>query len=103
MIETTARVPTSEASNYVMKLCRHFAEMMELRLNERQGVIHFENAVATLTPSDDQLIVTILANDNQTIEELQSVVQTQLDQVSRSDAPLEFAWSPGSSLNLHAL
>ena len=103
MIETTARVPTNNAGKYVMSLCRHWATWMEVNVPERQGIVHFENGVATLTPSDDQLIVTILANDLPTIERVQGVVSSHLDRFAFREAPLEFHWHHSADVPLHAL
>jgi hypothetical protein len=103
MIEITARVPTSNAGKYVMSLCRHWAHRMEVNVRDRQGVVHFENAVATLTPTEGQLVVTILANDGPTIERLQGAVSTHLDRFAFREAPLKFDWRHSADLPLHAL
>jgi hypothetical protein len=75
---------------------------MDINFRKRQGVIHFENAVATLTPRVDQLIVTILANDMLSIERVQNMVVGHL-QDSRARDELRFDWQWSSNLELHAL
>jgi hypothetical protein len=92
MIETIARVPTVNAARFVMNLCRQWPHRIDVNFRDRQGVVHFQNAVATLTPADDQLVVTILANDNSTIERLQGLVATHLDRLASREAPLRFDW-----------
>ena len=49
-------------------------------------------AVATLEPDADELVVTILANDEPTAERLQNVVATHLDRFAFREAPLTFEW-----------
>lgn len=103
MIQATARVPTSNAEKYVMSLCKQWNQRMEINFRERQGVVHFEDAVATLTPQRDQLVVTILANDRPAMQRLQNVVARSLDQVARKKDQLKFNWHGSSYLELRAL
>jgi len=103
MIETTAQVPTTNADKYVLRLCKQWAHRIEVNFQERQGVIHFENAIATLTPSSDELVVTILAADNPTVERIQGVVASHLDRFAHREAPLQFDWHRSDRLALGAL
>ena len=95
MIETVARVPTSRAATYVMGFCRHWPDRLEIDFRERQGVLHFDNAVATLTPRPNELVVTILANDIGTAEQLQVTVSAEINRFANSERPLQFDWQLG--------
>lgn len=103
MIEATAAVSTANADHYVMSVCKRWPDGMDVNFHERQGVIHFKNAVATLTPRSDRLIVTILANDEPTIERLQNVVARHLDGVGLRKEPLKFDWRRSANFEMQAL
>jgi hypothetical protein len=45
-----------------------------------------------MVPAVDQLVVTILANDEPTVERLQGVVASHLDRFAFREAPLVFEW-----------
>ena len=92
MIETVAYVPTSNAVKYVTQLCRHWSHKLPVEHRDDRGVVKFGDAVATLEPDDEELVVTILANDGQTVERLQNVVATHLDRFAFREAPLAFQW-----------
>lgn len=103
MIQSTACVPTANAGKYIMGLCRNWDDQIDVDFRARQGVIHFESAVATLTPRTDQLVVTIVANDLGTIERFQNVVAQRIDRLARREALPKFSWHRFSDLEFHAL
>ena len=103
MIETTALVPAENASEFVMGLCNRLDDGLPIDFRQPQGIVRFDDAVATLTPRDDQLVVTILANDGPSIERLQRVLTKHLVRFLPLQTPVEFDWSRSSSLELHAL
>ncbi len=92
MIETTATVPISHADRYVTQLCKHWAHKLSVERTEDHGIVRFDMAVATLEPKDEELVVTILANDPANAERLQSVVASHLDRFAFREAPLTFDW-----------
>lgn len=92
MIERTAHVPTAHASKYVAQLCKHWSHKLDVDVAEERGIVRFESAVATLTPRPEELAVTILANDEPTVERLQDVVARHLDRFAFREAPLLFEW-----------
>jgi hypothetical protein len=103
MIEETAAVPTSNADKYVMSMCKRWHQRMDVDVRQRQGVLHFHNAVATLTPSADRLIVSILANDEMSIAELQHIVVAHLETSILPSERLQFDWHRSTNFELHAL
>lgn len=76
---------------------------MDVTFRENRGVVHFDHAIATLTPHRDQLVVTILARDDPTMEHVQSIVVSTLDRVRQVDRPLRFDWHGSSYLEQRAL
>lgn len=92
MIECTAHVRTPNGAKYMTQLCKHWSHKLDVDLEERRGIVRFDAAVATMTPTDDALVVTILANDEPTVERLQGVVASHLDRFAFREAPLNFDW-----------
>jgi hypothetical protein len=92
MIERTAHVPTAHDTKYVAQLCKHWSHKLDVALEDARGIVRFDGAVATMVPAVDQLVVTILANDEPTVERLQGVVASHLDRFAFREAPLVFEW-----------
>ena len=103
MIESTMAIQTRDADFYVMSLCKRWPEKMDLDVREQRGIIHFDDAVATLTPSTNALVVSILANDAKRVSDLQNVVVAQLMTVLKSDELVKFEWKCAPNLEFHAL
>nr|WP_314447347.1 DUF2218 domain-containing protein [uncultured Sphingomonas sp.] len=92
MIETVAYVPTSNAAKYVAQLCKHWSHKLSVEQRDDRGVVRFGDAVATLESDTDELVITILANDEATAERLRGVVATHLDRFAFREAPHPFEW-----------
>jgi hypothetical protein len=103
MIEATARVPTSNAATYLLHFRRLWAHRLDINVRDQDGVVHFEDGLATLTPAEDQLVVTILARNKATMRSLQAFFAMHLERLSPRDCPLRFDWQSTSDLPLHAL
>ena len=99
MIEARASVPTTNAASYVLRLCKTWGDGIDVDFRERQGVVHVGPAVATLTPSDDHPVITILAHD---VEQLHVVLSDRADRLARKEGPLKFDWQD-ADLPVHAL
>ena len=102
MIQARASVPTANAASYVLRLCRSWGDGIDVDFRERRGVVHFGSAVATLAPSDDHLVVTILAHDFGDVERLQAVLSERTGRLARKEGPLKFDWH-NTEPEVHAL
>lgn len=102
MIQARASVPTNNAASYVLRLCKTWGEGVDVDFRERQGVVHFGSAVATLAPSEDHLVVTILAHDLGDVERLQAILSERADRLARKEGPFKFDWQ-NTDLRVHAL
>ncbi|HWJ38691.1 MAG TPA: DUF2218 domain-containing protein [Sphingomicrobium sp.] len=102
MIEARASVPTANAASYVLRLCQTWGDGIYVDFRERQGVVHVGPAVATLTPSDDHPVITILAHDFGDVEQLHVVLSERPDRLARKEGPLKFDWQD-ADLPVHAL
>jgi uncharacterized protein len=88
-----ASVPTANASKYLQQLCKHWSHKLDVDFSERNGVVRFPSAVASLEASPDALVITIEANESETVERMKGVVATHLDRFAFREAPLRFDWS----------
>ena len=93
MLAAKASVPTAKASKYLQQLCKHWSHKLDVDFSEQKGVVRFPSAVASLEATDDALLVTIEAEDSETVERMKGVVATHLDRFAFREAPLRFDWS----------
>ena len=90
-----ARVPTANAAKYLQQLCKHWSHKLDVDLSDRRGIVRFPSAVATMEASQDSLLVTIEAEESETLERMKGVVASHLDRFAFREAPLPFEWSAG--------
>ena len=95
MYESHAIVPTAHAGKYVKQLCNHWSHKLKVELEGDIGIVHFAAATATLRAGEDSLGVTIVAQDEPTLERMKDVLVTHLDRFAFREAPLPFDWRPG--------
>jgi hypothetical protein len=93
MTVAKARVPTANAAKYLQQLCKHWSHKLDVDLSDRRGVVRFPSAVATMEASQDSLLVTIEADESETLERMKGVVASHLDRFAFREAPLPFEWS----------
>jgi hypothetical protein len=95
MTVAKARVPTANAAKYLQQLCKHWSHKLDVDHSDRRGVVRFPSAVATMEASQDSLLVTIEAEESETLERMKGVVASHLDRFAFREAPLPFEWSAG--------
>ena len=89
------RVPTASGAKYVQQLCKHWGHKFDVDLTDHKGIVRFPSAVATMEADADGLVVTIEAQETETVERMKDVVSRHLDQFAFREAPLAFDWSHG--------
>lgn len=92
MASATAIVPTESGSKYLQQLCKHWSHKLTVEFTAEKGTVTFPNAVATMTAQPDSLLVTIDAEDAETVERMKGVVSSHLDRFAFREAPLPFDW-----------
>lgn len=95
MTVAKARVPTANAAKYLQQLCKHWSHKLDVDLSDRRGIVRFPSAVATMEASRGSLLVTIEAEESETLERMKEVVASHLDRFAFREAPLPFEWSAG--------
>lgn len=93
MASSSATVPTESGSKYLQQLCKHWSHKLTVEFTAEKGTVTFPNAVATMTAQPDSLLVTIEAEDAETVERMKGVVSSHLDRFAFREAPLPFDWT----------
>src|SRR5579884_1043832 len=92
-----AQVATANGAKYLQQLCKHWAHKLPVELSDRRGVVRFPAAVATLDARADTLLVTIEADDAETVDRMKGVIAAHLDRFAFREAPLPFDWTPAEA------
>ena len=95
MVRETAQVPTGQGARYVQQLCKHWSHKLDVQVTDTEGIVHFANAVATMTAGSEALTVTVEAEDDETLQRMKGVVASHLDRFAFREAPLAFDWAKG--------
>jgi hypothetical protein len=95
MTTATARIPTASGAKYLQLLCKHWGHKFDVDLSDQKGIVRFPAAVATMEADADTLLVTIEAQEKETVERMKGVVASHLDRFAFREAPLPFNWSHG--------
>lgn len=90
-----ARIPTASGAKYLQQLCKHWDHKLAVDLSDNKGIVWFPSAVATIEADANALLVTIEAQEKETVERMKDVVASHLDRFAFREAPLAFDWSYG--------
>ncbi|MBO6900224.1 MAG: DUF2218 domain-containing protein [Rhizobiaceae bacterium] len=93
MTSATVHVPTASASKYLKQLCKHWSHKLDVELGDDEGTVRFPEAVATMSATTAELVVTVAADSAETLERMKGVVANHLDRFAFREAPLPFNWS----------
>ncbi len=95
MAVETARVPTTNGARYLQQLCKHWSHKLDVQLSEKEGIVRFPSAVATMTANSEALTISVEAPDDETLQRMKGVVASHLDRFAFREAPLPFEWKAG--------
>ena len=93
MASATAHVPTPNALKYMRQLCKHWSHKLEVELGDESATVRFPSAVARMSADDRQLVVTVEADGDETLDRIKGVVASHLDRFAFREAPLTFDWA----------
>ena len=94
MSTASASVPTANGAKYLQQLCKHWSNKFEVELSDHSGIVRFSDGTATMKADANALVITIEADDEQTVERLKGVVARHLNRFAFREAPMPFAWTP---------
>jgi uncharacterized protein len=91
MMNSIARVPTNLPRRYMSQLCKHFEHKLPVTLGEAEGRILFPMGVCALQATNDAILMTAEAADQEGLERLQDVVARHLVRFAFRE-PVEVVW-----------
>ena len=99
---STARVPTANASRYLQQLCKHRSHNLAVEFTEQNGKVVFprdargadwpDDATLTMQAHDDGLDCRLEASAAGQLEALKGAVARHIDRFAFREAPLAFNW-----------
>ncbi len=78
MISSQAHVQTSNASRYLVQLCKHFAHKIEVTYDSKNGHATFPFGTCTMQADETQLILQCTGNDEAALMRVQDILQEHL-------------------------
>lgn len=91
-MSTEACVPTPKASAYMKQLCKHFGHRVPAEWTDDAGQVRFDGGRCRLRAEVDALVLSIDADDAESVGRLQEVVGSHLERFGRRDE-LKVSWS----------
>ncbi|WP_114968060.1 DUF2218 domain-containing protein [Rhodoferax ferrireducens] len=92
MLYLNGRLPTAEASRYMVRLCYHFTKKIEVNYDDTQGLAKFPWGICRLTALDDAIRFECEADDPEKMAQVQRVIDSHVALFSRK-APLSVVWA----------
>ncbi|NBC35197.1 DUF2218 domain-containing protein [Novosphingobium sp. FSY-8] len=90
--QSTAIVPTDNASRYLQQLCKHWGHKFEVTFDPAQGRIAFPMGPIEMRAGDMALTVTLHPNPDTDVARMQQVVADHLNRFAHREGELVFAW-----------
>lgn len=78
-VSSSILVETGNASGYLQRLCKHFGHKLEVEFTPERGSIAFEFGRAALQAGPDGLTMTALAENEENLTRLTSVLASHLE------------------------
>lgn len=91
MIRLQGRMPTSEASRYLARLCFHFGRKIRVEYDEQRGRAEFPWGVCRFVAEPDALRFDCEADDDERLERVRFAIDEHVKLFSRK-APLSVMW-----------
>ncbi|MBU1312639.1 MAG: DUF2218 domain-containing protein [Alphaproteobacteria bacterium] len=86
-----AKIPTEHASKYLQQLCKHFAHKRPVVFDAQKGQISLLTGECHLTADSSHLIVSVAAEDDGQLPQLEDVVVRHLVRFAfREELPVEW-------------
>ncbi|MAU98055.1 MAG: hypothetical protein CMP81_19625 [Fulvimarina sp.] len=105
-LQSTASVPTGNASRYLQQLCTHWSHNLAVAFTPEKGTVTFPRDIRgadwpgdghlVLAACGDHLDCTIDASRPEQLDQLKGVVASHLDRFAFKEAPFAFDWRDGA-------
>ncbi|WP_373354131.1 DUF2218 domain-containing protein [Pseudoroseicyclus sp. CXY001] len=78
-VSDEGRFRTSRASSYLQQLCKHFGHKREVRFDATRGEVSLPPGPVVLAATEDELVVTVNAQDAAGLVTARSIVDSHLE------------------------
>ena len=92
-MRSSATVPTTNASRYMIQLCKHFGHRVPATFDERDGRIQFEAGEVRLRSAPQTLMVIAEAAAPEGLGRLEEVIASHLKRFAFREPELAVEWS----------
>lgn len=102
MSQSTAIVPTENASRYLQQLCKHWGHRFKVAFTPEAGEIEFaDGKVLSLTSAENRLVLDLRVPANEDAGVMQGVVAEHLQRFAHKEE-LVVAWAPAADIRKEA-
>jgi hypothetical protein len=93
-LQAVARVPTERPERWIKQLVSHLGRRLEGSVDDRSGVgtLSGPGMTATLSPTDDGLLLEARADDQEQLDRITSVVGGHLERFAAGTEPMTVTW-----------
>ncbi len=92
MTQSTSRIHTPKASQYLQQLCKHFGHKVPVEFDEHNGLISLPFGTCVLKARDADLILTVQGTDTGKLEQ---VIGSHLERFAFRES-LNVTWTQAS-------
>lgn len=92
MVRIQGRLPTAEASRFMMRLCFHFSRKIQVAYDEHQGRAEFPSGQCLMRAASDALDFECRADDSERLDRIRATIDEHVELFSRK-APMQVAWA----------
>lgn len=92
-LSCTGKFNTDKASKYLQQLCKHFSHKIDVRFDDTSGEVALPPGPARLTATDSALLVTIDAQDNDSLDKAKGVIDSHLARFAFRENFTAMDWS----------
>ena len=90
--QSTGRLATPKASQYLQQLCKHFGHKVEASWDETTGTIAFPMAQVRLDASPSELVVTVEAEGEEGLARGREVIDSHLKRFAFREGVEGMGW-----------
>ena len=88
---TSTQIPTAEASNYIRKLCRHFAHKVSVTFTEQEGQVQFLQGQCLMQANAQSLNIYMQSETPEGIPAMRFIIDDHLRRFARFET-LSYQW-----------
>lgn len=95
-MNTSTTLKTDSAGRYLKSLCHHFGRKVEAKCDATSGWVQFRIGRCDMTADDNQLALTVSADDQTNLDQVVQIVTSHLERFAFRENPT-LAWHAPAS------